>query len=525
MQRPRVVRCLAIALVCFLGQLAHVSAAADRVKGGEIRIAIQSDLRGTNPGVDRDGITDDVLAHVVEGLVAYKQDLSTGLMLAKSLDVQDAGKTYRFALRDNVKFHNGAPLTSAEVKWSWERMLNPATRFRCTSWYDGEEASKVLSIETPDAHTVIFRLDKPDGLFLVRMASFQCLAAILHPSSVGADGKWVQPVATGPFQLSEWKRGQYVTLSRFEGYAPRSEPRDGHAGAKIAYADRLKWIVVPDSAAAMTALRSAQIDLAYFFPPSELQKLRNEKGIQIFKSPAMDWTSLLMQSADPALKDVRMRKAIAHAINAEELARTVSYGQAAANPSVVPQVSTYYSPVHRQGYKYDPALAKKLLKEAGYRGEPIKLQTNRRNEQVYDSVIVAQTMLQKVGVNVQLEVLDWAAMFSNWSQGKFQLMVFTYSARPDPALGYQSLLGQKAKRAATQWENSEAEALIDTAADVTDHAARKKLFEQVHLLQQKDVPYVNLYSGSSIDAMSARLGGYEAWNTGKPRMWGVWVRQ
>lgn len=501
-------------------------AAADApAKGGQIRVAIQSDLRGTNPGVDRDAITDDVLAHVVEGLVAYKQDLSIGVMLARSMRASADGLTYTFVLRDGVKFHNGAPLTSAEVKWSWERYLNPATRWRCSTWYNGEEASKIVAIDTPDRATVVFKLDRPDGLFLTRMASFQCLPAILHPSSVAADGKWIQPVATGPYRLGEWKRGQYVLLERFDAHVPRQEPRDGYAGGKIAYADSIKWLIVPDSSATLSALRSSQVDLAYFFPPSELQKLQKESGIRVLKAPAMDWTSLLMQSNDAVLKDTRMRRAIAHALDVQKLARTASYGLATANPSVVPQVSGYYSAVHREGYEYDPALAKRLLKEAGYRGQPIKLQTNRRNEQVYDSVIVAQTMLQQAGINVQLEVLDWAAMFSNWSQGKFQLMVFTYSARTDPALAYQLLLGDKSKRASAQWQNVRAEKLVDESVSQTDHAARQRLFEQVHRLMLADAPFVTLFNGSSIDATSPRLSGYEVWSTSKPRLWGVWLKQ
>jgi peptide/nickel transport system substrate-binding protein len=522
---PSRMRAVLSALIGSLAFVSGIAAAATPVRGGQIRIAIQSDLRGTNPGVDRDAITDDVLAHVVEGLVAYKKDLSTGLMLAKSMDVAADGLTYTFVLRDDVRFHNGAPLTSAEVKWSWERFLDPATRWRCAVWYNGEEASKIVSIDTPDRSTVVFKLDKPDGLFLTRMASFQCLAAILHPSSVGPDGKWIQPVATGPYRLREWKRGQYTLLERFDGYSPRKEPRDGYAGGKIAYADSLKWLVVPDSSASMSALRSSQVDLAYFFPPSELQKLPRESGIKVLRTPAMDWTSLLIQSTDPLLQDVRMRKAIAHALDAAKLAKTATYGLSPANPSVVPRVSSYYSPVHRQGYAYDPALAKQLLKEAGYRGQPIKLQTNRRNEQVYDSVIVAQSMLQQAGINLQVEVLDWAAMFSNWSQGKFQLMVFTYSARTDPALAYQLLIGDKSQRSSAQWQSARAEKLADEAVAQTDHAARQRIFEQLHELMLADVPFVTLFNGSAIDVTSARLSGYEVWSTSKPRLWGVWLKQ
>lgn len=515
-----------VALLLLAAALSDSSFASDApVRGGQIRVAIPSDLRGTNPGVDRDAITDDVLAHVVEGLVAFRNGLSVGLMLARGVQVSEDGRTYTFQLRDDVRFHNGAPLTSAEVKWSWQRYLDPATHWRCTSSYNGVEASKIIGIETPDRHTVVFSLDKPDGLFLKRMASFVCPAAILHPDSVGPNGIWRAPVGTGPYRFAEWKRGQYALLTRFDGYVPRSEPRDGYAGAKIPYADSLKWLIVPDSSAAMSALRSMQVDLAYFFPPSELESARHESGVAVHTTPALDWTTLLMQSTDPLLRDIRVRKAIAHAIDTRALSQMASYGLSVGNPSVVPAASQYYTPVHAEGYSYDPELSKRLLREAGYDGRPIRLQTNRRNERVYDSVIVVETMLRKVGINVRIEVLDWAVMFSNWQHGRFQLMVFNYSARPDPVLGYLAVLGTKRTQPTTQWESSRAASLLAEATATADENARTALFEQIHRLMLQDVPFVNLFNGSAIDVTLGRVAGYEVWSASKPRLWGVWVRR
>src|SRR5690606_27260048 len=102
-----------------------------------LRVAIPSDIRSTNAGVVRDGITDIVMAHVVEPLVAPRGNLEPGPAMAKSWTVSEDGRTYTFTLRDGAKFHNGAPVTSAEVKWSWERYLDPDTKFPCRNWFDG----------------------------------------------------------------------------------------------------------------------------------------------------------------------------------------------------------------------------------------------------------------------------------------------------------------------------------------------------------------------------------------------------
>src|SRR5687768_7623510 len=118
--------------------------------GGTIRVAINSDIRSSNPGVARDANTDGVIMHVVEGLVAYKEDGTPAPMLTQSINISPDGKTYTFKLRQGVKFHNGAPLTSADVAWSWKRLLDPATNWLCAADFNGSRSVKVESVEAPD---------------------------------------------------------------------------------------------------------------------------------------------------------------------------------------------------------------------------------------------------------------------------------------------------------------------------------------------------------------------------------------
>ncbi|HMG49607.1 MAG TPA: ABC transporter substrate-binding protein, partial [Inquilinus sp.] len=118
-----------------------------------IRVALNADIRSTDPGTKRDDNTDAVILHVVEGLVAYREDASVGPMLADKVAVSDDGKTYTFTLRDGVKFHNGAPMTSAEVVWSWKRWLDPKTEWRCLPEFDGRGRIKIEAIDAPDPKT------------------------------------------------------------------------------------------------------------------------------------------------------------------------------------------------------------------------------------------------------------------------------------------------------------------------------------------------------------------------------------
>jgi peptide/nickel transport system substrate-binding protein len=219
MNKPHVLaRCVLAAAVAW--PLLVQAQAQAQAQSQTLRVRLNADIRSTDPGVNRDFNTDGVVLHMVEGLVALREDTSVGPLLASRVEASPDGKTYTFTLRPGVKFHNGATLTADDVVWAWKRYLDPATNWRCLPEFDGRGAVKVVSIDAPNPSTVVFRLDSASALFLASMARMDCGGAgIVHRSSLGADGKWAAPVGTGPFKLGEWKRGQYVELQRFDGYA------------------------------------------------------------------------------------------------------------------------------------------------------------------------------------------------------------------------------------------------------------------------------------------------------------------
>jgi peptide/nickel transport system substrate-binding protein len=498
------------------------AAGASAKRGGEIRVVLNADIRGTTPGVDRDSNTDDVMNHIVEGLVAYREDMSVGPLLAERSEVSPDARVYTFPLRSGLRFHNGAPVTAAEAKWSWTRLLDPQTGWPCREWYDGSRGPKIESIGTPDDRTIVFTLSAPSSVFLHRMANFQCLAAILHPDSV-KNGAWDRPVGTGPFKLGQWRRGEFVLLERFDAYTPREGPRDGFTGAKVALADAVRFMVVPDGAAARAALYSGQVDLLYLLLPSDLAELKQAPRVTIHQAENFAWSALLMQTLDPLLRDVRVRRAIAHAIDLQRFAEAASLGVVRPNPSAVPRASPYYGAAFARGHDYDLARAAELLRAAGYDGRLVKIQTNKRFQAHFDVAVLIQAMLRKAGLNVELEVLEWTAQLNRYLEGKFQLMSFAYSARADPVLGYETFLGLKKRNAWIQWENAEAQGLIERASIVSDAVERRSLFEKVHELMLQDVPILNLYNSVVINATGPRIEGYRAWASGKPRLWGVRV--
>ena len=236
-----------------------------------LRARLNADILTTEPGDRRDENTDAVLMHVVEGLVASREDGSVGPLLASGWTVSPDGRTYTFNLRSDVVFHNGAPLTSAEVVWTLNRYFRSASRWRCKLDFSDQGIGNLVSITAPDAHTVVVALDRPAPLFLKILSRTDCTGTgILHPDSVGPDGLWREPIGTGPFKIGVWRRNQFVELIGFEGYASLPGAVDGYTGGKKALVDRVMLLVIPDGSAATAALLRGSLDVLDNLSPTDL---------------------------------------------------------------------------------------------------------------------------------------------------------------------------------------------------------------------------------------------------------------
>jgi peptide/nickel transport system substrate-binding protein len=503
--------------------LAAMSAAADAET--VLRTRLNADIRSTDPGTNRDANTDGVIAHVVEGLVAFREDTSIGPMLAESWNVSGGGKTYTFRLRQGVRFHNGAIMTADDVVWSLKRWLDPATQWRCLSEFSASGIARIEKIEASDPLTVVVTLDRPTALFLPTLARPDCgQTAIIHKDSVGPDGKWIAPVGTGPFKLGEWKRGQYVDLVRFDGYVARSEPRSGYTGAKIAEVDRVRFNVIPDSSAAKTGLLSGSLDVVNELSIPDLEDLKSRPDVQLSITPALGLTGILFQTRDPLLQDVRIRRAIALCLDTAQIVDAVMQGTARPNNSALPIGSPFYTEVQSHGYAQNLDEAKKLLAAAGYHGQPIKMIANKRYSYVFDSAVLVQAMAQTVGINVEIEVLDWAAQLDRYNKGDYQSMAFAYSARLDPSLSFEMLTGPKATQPRKVWDNPEAEDLLRQSMMIDDAAKRQALFDELHRRFIADVPMIVLFNEAELAGLRKNVKGFAGWLYPQPRFWGVSVQ-
>jgi len=500
--------------------LALASPAAAQKSGGTLTIALNSDIRSVEPGINRDANTDTVIQILFEGLVAHRADLSVGPALAQSWTVSDDGKTYTFRLREGARFHNGAPVTSAEVKWTWDRLMSQ-TGWNCKRTFDGSSGLKVLAVEAPDPATVVYRLDAPQAIFLKQLANVQCHVLVAHPSSVDADGKWVTPVGSGPYKLKEWKRGDFIALERNADYKPSGEKQDGYAGARIAYADLVMFRVIPDANAAEAALLTGAVDILPDADTNRIDDLK-KRGMAVQSVPGLNWSPLLIQTQDPLMSNVKIRRALAHAIDPGQIAEARTSGLMKGNPSVVSESSVYFDKRFLDWPKFDPVRAAALLKEAGYDGQVIKIQTNKRYTGMYECAVIVQSMLVAAGFKVELETLDWATQLDNYLKGNFQLQSFGFSARLDPGLMYAALIADKTKSKWAQWDDPKAIELLAESARTDDDAKRKEIFLRLHGMMAEQVPVIGLYFDPNVAAVRPSVHGYKTWAADRPVPWGVW---
>nr|WP_222857075.1 ABC transporter substrate-binding protein [Agrobacterium pusense] len=514
----RTVKKLLLAGVALL-VTANITAARD------ITIAQSSDLRSNNPGVNRDGNTDGVILHIVEGLVGYNNAGEVKPLLAESVEVAPDGLTYTFKLRKDVKFHNGKPLTAEDVVWNWTRYLKPETKWACLNDFVEGGAAHVTGVKATDASTVEITLEKPSGVFLGLMSRPECgYTGMISPESVVSDGSFVKPIGTGPFQWDEWKKGEYIRLAKFADYvSPANDGKpDGMVGSKRPLADGVKFMVIPDASTVKAGLESGVLDTAEISPDLIPEFKTNEK-MQLIVSRNNGKNLFYIQTRDKVLSNPGVRRAMAMALDLDELVAAASNGTGEANGSMVSQDSVYYGETQKKRPAYDIEAAKKELEAAGYKGEPISIIANKRgNVPSFPAAVMAQAMMQQAGLNVQIEVLDYATQVDRRRSGNYQVISQSVAPRLDPALMYAFYVGNKDKNASLMWDDPKAIELMKAAYVEADQTKRQKIFDEFHELMLKEMPGIFLYDMVDVWGATKKLKGQPVWQS-NARLWEVSV--
>jgi peptide/nickel transport system substrate-binding protein len=439
------------------------------------------------PGLDptagaASAIGEVVLYNVLETLTKIESDGSIKPLLAQSWTVTPDNKTWAFKLRTGVKFHNGEPFNAATVKFAFERAVAAGSVNK-----DKAVFANIVNIASTDEHTVILTLKNPNPEFLFQLG--QTTASIVEPKSAATNN--TQPVGTGPFRLETWNKGSSIVLSRWDGY------RDARA-VKLR---RVTIRFISDAAAQVAALLSGDVDA---FPrvaaARSLAQFQGNKKFQVLIGGSRSKTILAMNNKRKPLDDVRVRRAIAMAIDRKAVIEGAADGFGTAIGSFyVPGAPGYIDLTAVNAYAPDKARA--LLKEAGV-AQPLEL-TMKLPPTPYarqgGEVIAAQ--LAKVGITAKIENVEWAQWLSGvYGQKAYDLTVIAHVepldfgnfARPGYYWGYES------PKFNELWDR------INATADT---AQRNQLLADAQRLVADDAVAAYLYQPTWITVAKAGLKG------------------
>jgi peptide/nickel transport system substrate-binding protein len=291
-------------------------------------------------------------------------------------------------------------------------------------------------------------------------------------------------------------------------------------GSKRPLVDGIKFMVIPDASTIKAGLMSGVLDTAEI-SPDLLPDFKSSDKVQVIISHNNGKNLFYIQTRDPVLSKPGVRRAMAMALDLDQLVAAASNGTGEANGSMVASDSVYYNAVQKKRLPYDLDAAKKELTAAGYKGEPITIIANKRsNVPSFPAAVMAQAMMQQVGLNVQIEVLDYATQVDRRRSGNYQIISQSVAPRLDPALMYSFYVGNKDKNASLMWDNPKAIELMNAAYAEVDPKKRQAIFDQFHELMLQEMPGIFLYDLVDIWGATKKLKGQPVWQS-NARLWEV----
>ncbi len=372
------------------------------IKGGELIVGLEGGTPTLDQMVATSSATRNVAMNIFETLVIRDENMSPAPDLAKSIDVSDDGLTYTFNLRTGVKFHNGKPLTSADVVASFDRYkeigINRSTLDIVASW------------SAPDQETFVITLEKAQPTFLENLSSYTVPIVIIPSEEAAKPANEIDPIGTGPFKFVEFVPDSHVKLEAYEDYKPNDAlpGLSGFAGHKEACVDTVTFRMLTEAGARMAALETGEIHIAENVPTVSQQRLADTEGVEIVRLKEFALNMGYPNWSAPPTDNLKVRQAMLAALDMEEIMEAATDGAFELNASLQFPGTAYYSEAGGQYYNQaDPEKAAELLKEAGYNNEPIVLLTNQQFPNMYNSALVMAAQLQAAGMNAELRVLDW----------------------------------------------------------------------------------------------------------------------
>lgn len=510
---------IALAAVAILA--AGVLDAGAQKKGGILRIGNLGEPPSLDPHWGTQTITEVLTNHVFEGLYSLDEGYRPIPMLAESMPaVSRDGLTYTIRLRQGVRFHNGKEMTSEDVVAS----LN---RWGKRSVYGKALFAQVADFRAVDKYTVEFKLKERSAIVEISLAVPNNFGAI-YPKEIAdkfpPDQRITEWVGTGPFRLAEWKPDQYIRMVRFDDYKPLSgKANNGYGGAKIVYVDELRWIPVPDAASRAAQVESGDLDFGDDLVADAYDRLKANPNVQPLIVKPYYWLVAVFNKKEGLMTNQKLRQAWQAAIDIEPIMKTVAGGKSEFyrmdSSLAFQELPAWHTRIEGLPWnERNKEKARRLLREAGYTGQPVRFMTTQEYKWMYDFALVTKQQLEEVGFVVDLQVMDWSTLGQRRIQPK-EYDVFTTGMGNffDPT--HHIYLGPNWPG----WTSDEEFLSLNAQlARETDYKKRYALWEQMTRTFYDKVPVIRYGDLFGLRAMRKWVKGFND-KTERPRFWGVWL--
>lgn len=422
--------------------------------------------------------------------------------LASEIRTSEDGKSITFVIRPGVKFHNGREFTSADVKYTFEELFK-STGYKKFAFFDSvgkDQIAHINSIETPDPLTVIFNIARPT---LKNQLLSNLVAIPIIPAGSVAEQK-SKPTGSGPFKFVSFDQSQNTVELQ-------ANPEYWDGAPKIA---KLRVKTIPDASALQAELQTGAVDLAPLptnLPPDTLKALGAlpNLSVQQFDGSNIQYVGLNTQA--PPLNNIKVRQAIGYAVDREKIIRELLLGQAKIANSILPESSWAYTA--GTNYDYDVEKAKQLLRESGYKNEPIKFKFSAGNAAFSSYAQAIQNSLIAAGLNIEIETLDSNTLREQLAQGQFMLNtgvwiggnqdpiflkdLFTTGRIPGPGVSCCNR---------SRYSNQEVDKLIEDAMNDLDRAQAADKYKKAWAIISNDLPLLPLWYPANMIVANKRIG-------------------
>jgi len=448
--------------------------------------------------------------------------------LAREINTSPDGMTVTFMLRDGVRFHNGKDFTSADVKYTFDELFK-ANGFKAKAFFDTVPVAKadatasnsnpfeepktksvphILSLTTPDAKTVVFVVGRPS----LRNQLLSNLVAIpIIPEGTIAQQK-EKPIGSGPFKFISFDQSQNIIDLEANGEYWDGAPKF----------PKLRLKTITEAASLQAELHTGSVDIApnpTNLPPDIIKAMKGTGKLNVEQFDGSNIQYLVFNAQSGPLANIKVRQAIGYAVDRNKIVAELLSGQAKVANSVLPSESWAYSPGTE--YKFDPAKAKQLLQEAGYKNEPINFKFRAGSAAVNQYAQAIQSSLNEVGLNVQIETLDGPTILQQLAQGQFQMYTGIWVGGNQDPIFLRDLFhsakipgGSVSCCNRSRYSSDQVDRALEEAVNATDPQAAKAGYVLAWNLISFDLPLFPLWYPANVVVSNKRVGNIKMSGSG-----------